>query len=126
MKVTPGLVRVDFSFPTDSSGNLKIYEVVDAFNDLKKANGAVSMVGGVGKVMVSYLSLRSNDGGQFEEEGVVGLVVVQVSGVVDDLLEAGVILADVDRCSRKVVASLATYQHQNHLCRQIKTNKQKQ
>lgn len=75
--------------------------------------------------MMSYLSLRSNGGGQFEEEGVVGLVVVHVGGLVDDLLEAGVILADVDRCSRKVVAILATYQHQNHLCRQIK-NKQKQ
>lgn len=116
---------MDFSFPTDGSGNLKIYDVVDAFNNLKKTNSAVNMAEeDSGKVMMSYLSLRSNDGGRFEEKGVVGLVVVNVGGVVDDLLEAGVILTDVDRCSRNVVATLATCQHQNHLCRQIKTNNQ--
>lgn len=63
----------------------------------------------------SYLPLRSDDGGRLEEERVVGLVVVQVGGVEEDLLEDGVILADVDRCSRNQVASWLICQRQRHL-----------
>lgn len=46
LKVTLGQVRVDFSFPTDGSGNLKIYHVLEAFNDLKQTKDAVNMVRG--------------------------------------------------------------------------------
>lgn len=51
-------------------------------------------------MMMSYLSLRCDDGGRFKEEGIVGLVVVHAGGVVDDQLQVDIILADVDRCSR--------------------------
>lgn len=63
----------------------------------------------------SYLALRSDDAGRSEEESVVRLLVVQVGGIDDDLLETSVILADVDRCSRKEVAGLVPCQHQHHL-----------
>lgn len=73
-------------------------------------------------MMKSYLPLCSDDGGRFEKESVVGLVVIHVGGVEDDLLEVGVIRADVDRCSRKEVASLVNCQHQHHPCRNIIKN----
>lgn len=46
LKVTPGQVCVGFLFATDSSGNLKIYQVLEAFNDLKQTNDALNMVRG--------------------------------------------------------------------------------
>lgn len=49
---------------------------------------------------MSYLPLCTEDNRRFEEEGVVRLVVVKVGGVEDDLLEAGVVPADVDGRSR--------------------------
>lgn len=63
----------------------------------------------------SYLPLRSDDGGRLEEERIVGLVVVQIGGVEEDLLEDGVILADVDRGSRNEVTMWGSGQHQGHL-----------
>lgn len=68
-------------------------------------------------MLASHLPLRYNDGRRFEEENVVGLVVVQVGGVEDGLLEAGVILADVHRRSRDRGSSFDISQHQRHLCR---------
>lgn len=115
LKVTPGQVRVGVSFSTDGSGNLKIDQVLGAFNDLKQTKDAVSRGEDGCKADESYLPLRSDDGGRLEEERVVGLVVVQVGGVEEDLLENGVILADVDRCSRNQVASWLIGQHQRHL-----------
>lgn len=61
--------------------------------------------------MKSYLPLRSDDGGRFEEEHIVRLVVVQVGGVDEGLLDIRVILADVDRCSRNVVILSVICQH---------------
>lgn len=34
---------MDSFFPTDSSGNLKIDEVLDAFNDLNKTNTVINI-----------------------------------------------------------------------------------
>lgn len=72
----------------------------------------------------SNLLLRCDDGGRFEEESIVGLVVEQVGGVEDGLLEVGVILADVDWCARNEFARLVTCQHQHHLCRDLKDNEE--
>lgn len=69
--------------------------------------------------MASHLPLRPNDGRRFEEESVVGLVVVQVGGVEHGLLEARVIRADVHRRSGDEVSTLVTCQHQRHLCRDV-------
>lgn len=69
-------------------------------------------------MMMSYLLLRCDDAGRLEEEGVVGLVVVHAGGIVDDPLQVGIVLADVDWRSRYVVAGVATCQHHHHLCRE--------
>lgn len=46
LEVTPGQVRVGFAFPADRSGNLEVYHVLEAFDDLRRTNGAVTMARG--------------------------------------------------------------------------------
>lgn len=46
LKVTPGQVHMGISFMTDRSGNLKIYQVLEAFNNLKQTNDSVDVVRG--------------------------------------------------------------------------------
>lgn len=57
--------------------------------------------------LVSYLPLCSLDGGGFEEEGVIWLVVVVVGGGENDLLQSGVVPADVVRRARHEAAMTA-------------------
>lgn len=65
---------------------------------------------------VRYLPLSCEDDRRPEEEGVVRLVVVEVSCVQDHLLESGVIPADVVRSSGYQAAMLAPWRH--YLCRE--------
>lgn len=66
------------------------------------------------RCFLSYLSLCSVDGRGSEQEGVVGLVVVAVGCVEDDLLEAAVVLADVVRRSGHGAAGMVS-SSQTHL-----------
>lgn len=67
--------------------------------------------------MMSHLLLCFDDGLQPEEVHVVGLIVVHVGGVEDDLLEQGVICAHVDRRPRHASVAMAKSQNQRHLCK---------
>lgn len=87
LKVTVGqIVVVVFSFTADGSGNLQIYDVPNPLNNLP---------------------LSSVDGGRSEEEGVVRLFVEGAGGVEDDLLQAAVVRADVERRSGHGAAMMA-------------------
>ena len=67
--------------------------------------------------MLSYLPLRSVDGGGSEQEGVVALSVEGAGGVEDDLLQAAVVGADVGWRSGHGAAAMMAARRQPRLCR---------